>query len=363
MDADRNPKTDPLRKPSRKRGGSPKALPKGSPRGSPKAAPKEFIEEADKPAKQAKKAKTTEGPYTKYREVGRIPEPLLPRRDASAHQRQLNVVVWNVGGLRSFLHGRVKDLQKLADCESPDVIGILEIKLQEGDTDTSDALLQALPGYKIAAMHCSTAKKGYSGVAVLTRNDSPQPLKIERSDLPIASDEGRIVSLEYESLHVVVAYVPNSGDGLKRLNDRINKWDVEFRTKLTTFAQSKATMLIGDLNVAHLDADIWNVEAPHVPRSAGTTPQERGSFSLLLDAGFVDGFRHFHPEALGAFTYWSVRAGNRPKNRGLRLDYAVVSKDMTANRTKDVGPFLVDVFHMPELSTGDHCPVGALIAM
>lgn len=161
---------------------------------------------------------------------------------------------------------------------------------------------------------------------------------------------------------MVLAYVPNSGDGLKRLDDRIEKWDADLQALLSATAERKPVMLVGDLNVAHLDADIWNVEAKHVEKSAGTTPQERTSFGKLLDSGFVDGFRHVHPEALGAFTYWSVRAGNKPKNKGLRLDYAVVSKDLIAEG--DARPTLVDAFHLPELApNGDHCPVGATIAL
>merc|ERR1711879_1106206 len=112
-----------------------------------------------------------------------------------------------------------------------------------------------------------------------------------------------------------------AGDALKRLDERIERWDVELRDRLTMLASKKAVLLIGDLNVAHLDLDIWNVEAPHIAKSAGTSPQERESFGKLLGAGFVDAFRHLHPDAHGAFTYWSVRAGNRPFNKGLRLDY------------------------------------------
>merc|ERR1712139_738784 len=148
-------------------------------------------------------------------------------------------------------------------------------------------------------------------------------------------------------------------------------WDPALRDYLRELeAKGKPVLLLGDLNVAHRDVDIWNVEAPHVPKSAGTTPEERESFSSLLGAGFVDGFAHMHPEALGAFTYWSIRAGNRPKNRGLRLDYAAVSRSLLPAGEAAAGeasgpslPALVDVYHLPEMSSGDHCPVGALLTL
>ncbi|CAJ1336144.1 unnamed protein product [Effrenium voratum] len=124
----------------------------------------------------------------------------------------------------------------------------------------------------------------------------------------------------------VLCYVPNSGDGLKRLTERIEQWDVQLKERLLALAQKKQVVLMGDLNVAHRDQDIWNAEAPH---------------------------------ALGAFTYWSVRAGNRKVNRGLRLDYVLVSESLVSDKDEEV-PRLCDAFHLPSVATGDHCPVGAV---
>ena len=92
--------------------------------------------------------------------------------------------------------------------------------------------------------------------------------------------------------------------------------------------KTKPVIFSGDLNVAHLDSDIWNPTAKHIAKSAGTTPQERSSFSTLLGCGFTDSLRHFYPDAKGQFTYWSQRANGRPVNRGLRLDYFVCSNDL-----------------------------------
>jgi len=316
------------------------------------------------PAKRARKAKAV-GPYTQFKESS-IPEPELPRALLPEGRAGLRIISWNLGGLRGFLKSRQGDLEKLVERERPDVLALLEHKLQQDGKETEATLAslsEVLPEYELAAISYSTVKKGYSGVLVLMRKGAQQPTS-EVTDLNAASNEGRLVILDFDRLYIVVSYVPNSGDGLKRLDERVGKWDVELRERLTRMATQKSVLLIGDLNVAHLDTDIWNVEAPHVPKSAGTTPQERESFGQLLEAGFVDGFRKMHPEALGAFTYWSVRAGNRGRNRGLRLDYAVVSRDMV-DMVEGAGDSvqLVDAFHIADLASGDHCAVGALVAM
>jgi len=316
--------------------------------------------------KKGKKAKP-EGPYTKFKEEGSIPEPAIVRKELPTGAKSFKAVSWNLGGLRGFLKSRPEALPELARLEKPDVLGILETKLQEGAKETEaaiEALLESLPDYESAAVHCSTAKKGYSGTLVLLRKDGPKPLSVQPLDLPSAKDEGRLIIMEFEAIYLVLAYVPNSGEGLKRLDERIGQWDVQLREKMEELASKKPAVLIGDLNVAHRDVDIWNVEAPHIPKSPGTTNKERESFSSLLGAGFVDGFTQMHPEALGAFTYWSIRAGNRPKNRGLRLDYAVASRSLLSELEKvGEGPTLVDVFHLPEMSKGDHCPVGVLLSL
>jgi len=328
--------------------------------------------------KKVRKAKP-EGPYTKYKEEGSIPEPSIARRELPAGKKSFKAVAWNVGGLRSFARNRPDALPELITREQPDVIGLMEHKFQEGAADTESTmktLMESMPDYESVAVHCSTTStkpKGYSGTLILLRKDGPKALSVEPCDLPSAKNEGRLIVVEFEQLFVVLAYVPNSGDVLQRLDERTGQWDLQLREKLQGLSAKKPTVLMGDLNVAHRDEDIWNAEAPHVPKSAGTTARERESFSQLLGAGFVDGFAHMHPEALGAFTYWSIRAGNRPKNRGLRLDYAVASRSLLSSSAatdaekpsaaEGSGMALVDVFHLVDMSPGDHCPVGALLSM
>eukprot|EP00438_Fugacium_kawagutii_P031524 Skav224977 [mRNA] locus=scaffold560:98827:111464:+ [translate_table: standard] len=188
-------------------------------------------EEGDSSKKRAKKAK--EGPYTRYKEQGSIPEPDLPRREVP-EGKTLQLLAWNVGGLRAFL------------------------KTREGAADSDTALKElsaALPDYEVACVNYSTAKKGYSGALIMLHKDCPKPINALAEDLPSAKDEGRMVVLEFETLYVILCYVPNSGDGLKRLTERIDKWDVQLRERLQKLAAKKHVVLMGDLNVAHQDKD------------------------------------------------------------------------------------------------------------
>merc|ERR1712157_621855 len=121
-----------------------------------------------------------------------------------------------------------------------------------------------------------------------------------------------------------MGYVPNSGDKLKRLEYRVDQWDKDFHSFVK---QYDPVIWLGDLNVAHTWKDVWNDGAPNLPKSAGTTPEERASFTEQLDS-YVDTFRHFHEDAQGQYTYWSQRAKNRPDNKGMRLDYFVASNSL-----------------------------------
>jgi len=308
---------------------------------------------ADSREPSKKRTKRAEGLYEKYKGKA-IPEPKIQRLGARGGGT-FKAICWNVGGLRALLGNRGEQLQKLIKEENPSVLGFLEHKLQEEHVEqVSQTLKVLLPEYT-SFFSCSKVKKGYSGTAVLLRKDIVEGgAKVKFVKLERGSDEGRTVVVETAKFFIVVCYVMNSGDGLVRLKERLEQWDPKLRGYLKGLSKKKPVLLLGDLNVAYRDADIWNAEAPHVPKSASTTPEERASFGKLLGDGFIDGFAKMHGEARAAFTYWSIRAGNRKPNKGLRLDYIVVSSNMA--------PRLVDAFHLPAFApSGDHCPVGATI--
>ena len=259
---------------------------------------------------------------------GVIPRSDTPR--AGKPSDGLTFVHWNVAGLGALLKSEERQarLKRLIAEESPDVLAISEHKLSTEKHPAAAAQLGAmLPGYKIHWAVC-TAKNGYSGVAALVKRE----IKVESVEIDSVGslNEGRTITLELGEVCVVAAYAPNSGQKLDRLDYRIRTWEARMREHLAELreAKRKPLALIGDLNVAHLDADIWNVEAKHVPKSAGTTPAERAAFGQLLEQGYVDAFRALHPDATGCFSYWSTRSGGQLLNRGLRLDYAVISTDL-----------------------------------
>ena len=226
--------------------------------------------------KAPKKAAKAIGPYTEY--VGKsIPMASL-QRCGSPTAGAMTVLCWNIAGLRALLDKRADRLEKLLKTEKPLVLGLLEHKLQEEHvTVVKEKLKERAPGYT-AHFTCSTAKKGYSGVCVLCREDAP-PVHVDFG-LPegpasaVALTEGRVATVEYEHAFVVFVYVPNSGKGLDRLQFRTDVWDVALKDHVEALKKRKPVILAGDMNAAHLDLDIWNVEAKHIAKSAGTTKEK-----------------------------------------------------------------------------------------
>ncbi|CAM9332080.1 unnamed protein product [Pylaiella littoralis] len=190
-----------------------------------------------------------------------------------------------------------------------------------------------------------------SSESTATSSEAAPPLPGGRSGLEVLSvrfgvgggtehnTEGRSITVEYEKFFVVTVYVPNSGDKLVRLKYRTEEWDAVLRGYVETLeAKGKPVVLNGDLNVAHLDLDIYNRGAPHLVKTSGTTKEERDSFGSWLEGGKVaDAFRWFHPDARGAYTFWSVRANGRPFNKGLRLDYFICSSSMFEEEEETTG--------------------------
>ena len=187
-------------------------------------------------------------------------------------------------------------------------------------------------------------KKGYSGTAIYTRH---KPLAVT---LGIGIDEhdheGRVITLEMEKFFLVNVYVPNSQDGLKRLDYRM-RWEDDFRNYLVNLNKKKPVIVCGDLNVAHKEIDLKNPKTNR--KNAGFTDEEREKMTTLLDAGFTDSWRHFNPDVEGVYSWWSYRFQARAKNAGWRIDYFLVSNDA---RDK-----MVDAKIHTHIMGSDHCPV------
>ena len=249
----------------------------------------------------------------------------------------MKLISWNVNGLRACVgKGFYESLATL----DADVVCLQETKLQAGQIDIS------LEGYETYWNYAD--KKGYSGTAIFTRR---HPLSVTYGlGIDLHDHEGRIITAEYEDFYLVTAYVPNSQDGLRRLDYR-QQWDKDLRAYLKELETRKPVVLCGDLNVAHREIDLKNPKSNR--KNAGFTDEEREGFQQLLDVGFVDTFRHFYPDQTDIYSWWSYRFRAREKNAGWRIDYFVVSEALR--------PLLESAAIHTEIFGSDHCPVEVVL--
>ena len=244
----------------------------------------------------------------------------------------MKLISWNVNGLRACVG---KGFFDFLAAEQPDMMCLQETKLQPA---------QAPQVERYHAHWNSAEKKGYSGVALFSKNEPQQVtygLGIDEHD-----HEGRVITADYGEFYLVTVYTPNSQDELKRLEYRM-QWEDDFRAYLQKLDAEKPVIVCGDMNVAHKEIDLKNPKTNR--RNAGFTDEERGKMTELLEAGFTDTFRHFYPNVTGAYSWWSYRFKAREKNAGWRIDYFLVSSRFM-ERVKDAR-ILSDVFG------SDHCPV------
>lgn len=246
----------------------------------------------------------------------------------------MKLISWNVNGLRACMNKGFGDFLKESEA---DIICVQETKMQPGQADFS------FDGY--TSYWNSAIKKGYSGTCVFTRI---KPLSVSYD---INNDEhtgeGRAITLEFESFYLVNVYVPNSQNGLIRLDYRM-KWEDAFREYVLSLNKKKPVIICGDMNVAHMEIDIKNPKSNVT--NPGFTPEERAKMTELLSSGFTDTFRAFYPDKTGAYSWWSYRFHAREHNAGWRIDYFLVSDSFM--------PFIKDSFILSDILGSDHCPVG-----
>ena len=252
----------------------------------------------------------------------------------------MNIISWNVNGLRAIMKkGFLETVTKL----DPDVLCLQEVKAPAQEISRA---LTPLSNYHLFSN--IAVKKGYSGTVLLSKNEPEHfslNMGIEEHDL-----EGRLMTAEFHDFILVNVYVPNSGQQLERLSYR-NKWDHDFLSFLKELEKRKPLILAGDLNVAHNPIDLKNDKANY-NITAGYTQVEIDGMDRLTSSGFVDSFRHFHPEEV-AYTYWSYRFKARERNIGWRIDYFLVSKALL--------PKIKEAAILSEIDGSDHCPIKLVI--
>jgi exodeoxyribonuclease-3 len=249
----------------------------------------------------------------------------------------MKLISFNVNGVRAITKKTfVDDVRAM----NPDILCLQETKANDQQTEEA---LQAFDEHFIYTS--SAVRPGYSGTAVLTKT---KPLSVTFGlGLEEHDQEGRSIIAEYEDFILVNCYVPNSGSELARLDYR-EKWDADLLDFLKNLEKKKPVVFCGDLNVAHKAIDLANPKSNY-NKSAGFTQREINGIENLLNAGFVDTFRHFYPEEV-KYSWWSARFNSRAKNVGWRIDYFLVSPTLTAQ--------LKDAFILNDVMGSDHCPVG-----
>lgn len=251
----------------------------------------------------------------------------------------MKFISWNVNGLRACVQKGFEDIFKNLDA---DFFCLQETKLQEGQIDI------AFEGYEQYWNYA--VKKGYSGTAIFTKH---KPMSVAYGiGIEEHDQEGRVITLEYEDFYMVTVYTPNSQNELARLPYRM-KWEDDFRAYLKSLDEKKPVVVCGDLNVAFSEIDLKNPKTNR--HNAGFTDEERAKFGELLDAGFVDTFRHFYPDATGIYSWWSYRFKAREKNAGWRIDYFCVSERLKEKLQS--AAIHTDIFG------SDHCPVEVQIEL
>lgn len=243
----------------------------------------------------------------------------------------MKFISWNVNGFRAVLGKGFKDV--FADLDA-DLFALQETKMQEGQADFSPE------GYYSYMTYAE--KKGYSGTAVFAKRE---PISVSYGIYGKHTDEGRVITLEYEDFYFVCAYVPNAQDELRRLDYRM-EFEDDMRAYLMSLDETKPVIYTGDLNVAHEEIDIKNPKANR--GKAGFSDEERAKMTELLSSGFADSFRTLYPDTV-LYSWWSYRFHARENNAGWRLDYFIVSNRLM-EKVSD-SKIHTDIFG------SDHCPV------
>ena len=245
----------------------------------------------------------------------------------------MKFVSWNVNGLRACVKKGFLDYFNEVDA---DIFCVQETKLQEGQIHLD------LDGYQQYWNYA--VKKGYSGTAVFTKH---KPLSVRYGlGEENVQDEGRILTLEFPAFYLITVYTPNSQRDLARLPFRL-EWEDRFLEHVKQLDEEKPVILCGDLNVAHREIDLKNSKT-NVGNS-GFTFEERRKMTDLLDAGFIDTFRHFYPDRTDVYSWWSYMNKVRERNIGWRIDYFLASERLA--------PFLSHADIHCDIMGSDHCPI------
>lgn len=248
----------------------------------------------------------------------------------------MKIISYNVNGIRAAM---TKGFLEWLQSANPDVLCLQEIKALESQIDT-----QAFKelGYEYQYWY-SAEKKGYSGVAILSKI---QPKEVQfGSGIDYMDKEGRILRADFDTLSVMSLYLP-SGTNIDRLDFKFT-FMADFQQYINELKQSFPNLIIcGDYNICHQAIDIHDpIRNANV---SGFLPAERQWLDAFMKSGFIDSFRHFNKEP-HQYSWWSYRANARNNNKGWRIDYNLVSQPLEGRLTR--------ALILPEAKHSDHCPI------
>ena len=263
----------------------------------------------------------------------------------------MKIYSWNVNGLRAVL--KKGDFERFLSKHAPDILCLQETKANRDQVEVD------LPDYE--EYWNSADKKGYSGTAIFTKhsplsviNGIPEEIaqKYQLADsYGDTTKEGRVLTLEFEGFYITTVYTPNANDDLSRIAMR-QHCDPAFLEFMKTLESKKPVIFCGDFNVAHTELDLARPKDNKGKK--GFTSEERSEFDKIIEAGFVDTYRIFEKEN-GHYTWWSHFAQARERNVGWRIDYFLISQQLTS--------LLKYARIHDEVLGSDHCPVSVELSL
>jgi exodeoxyribonuclease III len=253
----------------------------------------------------------------------------------------MRIISYNVNGIRSAMNKGFVDWLRT---DPADVICLQEIKALKEDVDFTT--LEEL-GYQ--SHFFSAQKKGYSGVAIISKI-APDAMHFGNGIMQ-SDAEGRVLRADFGDVTLINAYFPSGSAGEERQTYKY-QWLDEFFAYLDELKKTRPKLIVcGDYNICHREIDIHSPKTNK--KSSGFLPEERAWMDKFFDCGFVDSYRHFHPEVPHNYSWWSNRANARANNKGWRIDYISVSEPL--RHTLKSANIFPDVVH------SDHCPVFATV--
>lgn len=260
--------------------------------------------------------------------------------DGKFDKEHILISTWNVNGIRQIIKKGL--FKKYLDQFDVDIICLNESKIDEVAFKWEN-LASDIPEQYSHYWNFSKVKKGYSGVAILSKykpitiiND----MAIEKHD-----SEGRLITAEFDKFYLVSVYVPNAGDQCKRLDYRCKEWEPDFREYLRNLQKSKPVILAGDLNVAQHNFDVY--DPIRIRGTPSFTDEERAEFESLLKDGWIDAFRHLYPNKVG-YTFYGYRNNMNVRRLGLRIDYFMCDQRIFGHVAKcEAHPQIYGSDHVP----------------